>query len=259
MHLLGVDRGWLYLALPDAVLPGVSEAFAALIDRRAAGEPVAYITGHREFMGLDFLVDPRALVPRPETEYLVEWALIHMRAWHDEPRLVVDVGTGSGAIAVSLAHDAHLGARTLVVGSDRSIDALQLARANRERLAASRVALVAGDLLTWCRGRIDLLVANLPYLREDQVHAGLRWEPTTALYAGERGFDLYRTLLPQAAALLAPDGALGCEIDPEQHDLALDLATRVYPEARVEIRRDLAGWERYLIVERVPGETPDAR
>src|SRR5690606_4098348 len=106
-HLLGIDRAALYLRFPEPPPPGTTEAFHALIARRAAGEPVAYITGHREFMALDFHVDPRVLIPRPETEYLVEWALVRMRTWNDRPRVVVDVGTGSGAIAVSLAH--HLG------------------------------------------------------------------------------------------------------------------------------------------------------
>src|SRR5690606_29323111 len=218
-HLLSIDRATLYARLPDPAPPDTVERYRDLIARRAAGEPVAYITGHREFMGLDFLVDRRVLIPRPETEYLVEWALAWLRERGGD-RLVVDVGTGSGAIAVSLA--AHADDPALrVVGSDRSLDALRVAAINRDRLAPGRVALVAGDLLSWCRPGIDLVLANLPYLRPDQAHAGIAWEPAVALYAGETGFGLYEQLLPQVAQRLRPRGAVGCEIDPSQRAIAL--------------------------------------
>lgn len=246
-HLLSIDRATLYARLPDPAPPDTVERYRDLIARRAAGEPVAYITGHREFMGLDFLVDRRVLIPRPETEYLVEWALAWLRERGGD-RLVVDVGTGSGAIAVSLA--AHADDPTLrVVGSDRSLDALRVAAINRDRLAPGRVALVAGDLLSWCRPGIDLVLANLPYLRPDQAHVGIAWEPAVALYAGETGFGLYEQLLPQVAQRLRPRGAVGCEIDPSQRAIALATARSHFPTARITVRPDLAGLDRYLIIE----------
>lgn len=246
-HVLGVDRTGLYTRLPEPAPPGAAERYRALLARRVTGEPVAYITGHREFMGLDFLVDRRVLVPRPETEYLVEWALAWL-ARRPDARLVVDVGTGSGAIAVSVA--AHAADRVpRVVGSDRSRDALSVAAANRDRLAPGRVAFVAGDLLAWCRPGIDLVLANLPYLRPDQAHPGIAWEPEVALYAGETGFSLYQQLLPQAAARLQPGGAVACEIDPDQRRAALTTARTHFPGARVDVRPDLAGLDRYLIIE----------
>lgn len=246
-HLLGLDRARLYARLPEPAPPGTAERYRALIERRAAGEPVAYITGHREFMGLDFLVDRRVLVPRPETEHLVEWALGWLRRRRGH-RLVVDVGTGSGAIAVSLA--VHAADPTIrIVGSDRALDALQVAAANRDRLAPGRVALVAGDLLTWCRPGIDLVLANLPYLRPDQAHAGIAWEPQVALYSDGTGFELYRRLLPQAAERLRRGGAVGCEIDPSQREVALATARAHFPGARIEVRPDLAGLDRYLLIE----------
>ncbi|ACZ39334.1 peptide chain release factor N(5)-glutamine methyltransferase [Sphaerobacter thermophilus] len=246
-HLLSIDRATLYARLPDPAPPDTVERYRDLIARRAAGEPVAYITGHREFMGLDFLVDRRVLIPRPETEYLVEWALAWLRERGGD-RLVVDVGTGSGAIAVSLA--AHADDPALrVVGSDRSLDALRVAAINRDRLAPGRVALVAGDLLSWCRPGIDLVLANLPYLRPDQAHAGIAWEPAVALYAGETGFGLYEQLLPQVAQRLRPRGAVGCEIDPSQRAIALATARSHFPTARITVRPDLAGLDRYLIIE----------
>lgn len=246
-HLLSIDRATLYARLPDPAPPDTVERYRDLIARRAAGEPVAYITGHREFMGLDFLVDRRVLIPRPETEYLVEWALAWLRERGGD-RLVVDVGTGSGAIAVSLA--AHADDPALrVVGSDRSLDALRVAAINRDRLAPGRVALVAGDLLSWCRPGIDLVLANLPYLRPDQAHVGIAWEPAVALYAGETGFGLYEQLLPQVAQRLRPRGAVGCEIDPSQRAIALATARSHFPTARITVRPDLAGLDRYLIIE----------
>lgn len=246
-HLLSIDRATLYARLPDPAPPDTVERYRDLIARRAAGEPVAYITGHREFMGLDFLVDRRVLIPRPETEYLVEWALAWLRERGGD-RLVVDVGTGSGAIAVSLA--AHADDPALrVVGSDRSLDALRVAAINRDRLAPGRVALVAGDLLTWCRPVIDLVLANLPYLRRDQAHIGIAWEPAVALYAGETGFGLYEQLLPQVAARLRTGGAVGCEIDPSQRAIAIATARAHFPTARITVRPDLAGLDRYLIIE----------
>src|SRR5690606_13335515 len=210
-------------------------------------EPVAYITGHREFMGLDFLVDRRVLIPRPETEYLVEWALAWLRERGGD-RLVVDVGTGSGAIAVSLAARAD-DPPLRVVGSDRSLYALRVAAINRDRLAPGRVALVAGDLLSWCRPGIDLVLANLPYLRPDQANVGIAWEPAVALYAGETGFGLYEQLLPQVAARLRTGGAVGCEIDPSQRAIAIATARAHFPTARITVRPDLAGLDRYLIIE----------
>ncbi len=237
MHALGVDP-----AAPEA-----EARFLAAIARRAAGEPVAYITGTREFMGLPFQVDPRVLVPRPETEYLVEWGLERLR--RRPARAVVDVGTGSGAVAVSLGHYAGPERARLIVGSDISRDALDVARANAERLAPGRVALVRGDLLAWCRDPVDLLLANLPYLRDEQAHAGIAHEPALALYAPEAGFALYRRLLAQASERLRPGGALICEIDPGQREVALATARERFPLGEARVERDLAGLDRYLIVE----------
>ncbi|HET9014828.1 MAG TPA: peptide chain release factor N(5)-glutamine methyltransferase [Thermomicrobiaceae bacterium] len=248
MHVLDVDRAGLYLAYQRSAGEDETRRYLGLIARRGAGEPVAYLTGHREFMGLDFRVDRRVLVPRPETEFLVEWALARAQRWEGGGR-VVDVGTGSGAVAVSLARLLPASTAPLIVGCDTSLDALRVARENASRLAPGRVALVAGDLLGWCRPGLDLVLANLPYLRADQAHAGLAHEPPGALFATGEGFDLYRRLLPQARALLGPDGALLCELDPDQRPTALALARETFPTAHVEVRPDLAGLDRYLIVD----------
>ncbi len=247
-HLLGWDRARLYVALPDPLDHGAAERFDALVARRAAGEPVAYLTGRREFMGQPFAVGPGVLVPRPETEGLVEWIVARVRA---QPRRaavrIADVGTGSGAIALALAL-ALPAAR--VVATDRSAAALAYARRNRAALGlAGRVALVRGDLLGPV-GPVDAIAANLPYLRPDQLHAGIAREPREALVAGPDGLDLYRALLPQAAALLRAPGLLAAEIDPSQAAAMVALCRAAFPAAAVGVARDLAGLDRFVTVER---------
>lgn len=249
MNLLGADRAGLYLAYPNPAPGEIPGRFREWIERRVAGEPVAYLTGHREYMGLNFQVDRRVLIPRPETEFLVEWALDRLRKPATGRKLIVDIGTGSGAVAVSLAHLLPEGVYPVIVGSDRDREALQVAAMNRDRLAPGRVELVLGDLLEWCGGGIDLLLANLPYLRQDQAHSGLAWEPDVALYAGVDGLDLYRRLLPWAKELLSPVGALVCEIDPDQAAPIRELARQHFPMARSRVEPDLAGLDRYLIVD----------
>lgn len=253
MALLGIDRAALLARLPETVAVETVAAFERAIARRAAGEPVAYITGRREFMGLDFLVAPGVLIPRPESEGLVEWALARLQEC-GSPACVVDVGTGSGALAVSLAHHAARLPIPMprIIASERSPAALRVAARNVARLVPDQVQLVRGDLLSWCRPGIDLILANLPYLRPEQANPSISWEPPEALYAADEGFALYLALLPQAARLLAPNGALACEIDPNQRDIALSSARRWFPEesTRVTVAPDLAGLDRYLFVER---------
>ena len=256
LHVLGWDRARLYAALRDPLPEGVASPFAALLARRLAGEPVAYLVGRREFMGRAFLVGPGVLVPRPETECLVEWLIVRARG---RPRglrrlRAVDVGTGSGAIALSLAH-ALPGAR--VVAIDRSPAALAYAAENRRRQGLTgRVALVRGDRLAPV-GPVDLIAANLPYLHPKQLHAGLAHEPLEALLssppdsagpADADGLDLYRALLPQAAALLAVPGLLAAEIDPSQAAAMLALCRAAFPRAAVAVERDLAGLDRFVTV-----------
>jgi release factor glutamine methyltransferase len=250
-HVVGLDRAAL-LARPEQPLSDQDwAAYAALLARRAAGEPVAYLTGRREFFGLEFAVDQRVLVPRPETEHLVELALAHLRALPPGPRLAVDVGTGSGAIAVSLAHALP---DLTVVAADVSQAALAVAGANAARHGvAGRVRLVCGSLLDWLGRPVDLIAANLPYLRPAQAHAGIAHEPAIALYGGPDGFALYRRLLAQAPPLLRPGGLLLAEIDPAQRDLALATAGRVAPGWPAAVHPDYAGHPRVLALRRPAG------
>ena len=247
-HLLGWDRTRFFIALPDSFPDDAARAYDALIARRAAGEPVAYIVGEREFMGLPFAVGPGVLVPRPETECLVEWVAARVRAaprWSQGARLA-DVGTGSGAIALSLA---TLLPDARIVGVERAVAALGYARVNRARLGlAGRVGLVRGDLLGPI-GAVDAIVANLPYLRAGQAHAGIAREPAEALYAGADGLDLYRALLPQAARLLRAPGLLAAEIDPDQSAAMVALCRAAFPHATITVEQDLAGLDRFVTVQ----------
>jgi len=247
MHTLGVDRAGLYQRLTEPLPPESTAHFAQLVRRRQAGEPIAYITGHKEFFGLDLLVSPAVLIPRPETEFLVQWALAWLRA--HPGAACVDVGTGSGAIILAIAWHLPRDWPGLLIGSDISLPALHVAKVNRQRLGLQRVQFVCGSLLEWCGKPLDLIVANLPYLRYDQAHAGIAYEPAIALYADHEGFAAYEALLDQAPGCIQAGGILLCEIDPSQATRAQQRASQAFPHANVRVLPDLAGRARYLLVE----------
>jgi release factor glutamine methyltransferase len=254
-HVLGVDRLGLLMRY-DAALNAVDrERFEALVAQRATAQPIAYILGRRGFRNIDLLVDERVLVPRPETELLVDDALEWLRT-HPGPRRVVDVGTGSGAIALALASELPPTRRDVqIVATERYRAALDVAALNRAQLGLTeRVQLVQADLLAGLRGPFDVILANLPYLRPDQTHQSIGSEPDTSLYGGVDGFELYRRLLTQARDTLAPAGLLVGEIDPAQAELAVDYASAATGRpARTVL--DYAGDARYLRVgddERAP-------
>jgi release factor glutamine methyltransferase len=248
-HVLGLSREALFMRLPEPVDSESIKQFESVLTKRLEGYPIAYITGRREFYGREFAVSPAVLVPRPETEYLVEWSIAWLAATGKARCRVIDVGTGSGAIAVSIACETRN--QHHVIASDVSQEALEIARTNRDRHGAS-VQFVAGSLLHWWHGTIDVITANLPYLRPDQAHEGIRFEPSIALYAGDDGFALNRALIEQAAGRLNTPGVMIMEIDPDQATVAFETAKRSFPGDRVRIERDLAGTERYLILERAP-------
>jgi release factor glutamine methyltransferase len=220
---------------------------------------VAYITGHREFYGLNFLVDRRVLIPRPETELLVDEALAWLRGRFGQRLTVADAGTGSGAIAVAIARKYPGGT---VYATDASPGALAVAAENAERLGvAGRVMLLEGDLLTPLRVRVDLIVANLPYVREDQMplwcgatQVELAFEPFDALCGGPDGLDVIRRLLQQAPQYLNPGGAVMLEIGADQGHAAEALAKEAFPQARVRVKKDLAGLDRLVVIESRPPE-----
>lgn len=257
-HVLGIDRTAFLLGRNSFLSAEQQVGYDVLLLQRAQGIPVAYLTGTREFMGLPFITRPGALIPRPETEILVEWALawLHQR----NSSVVVDIGTGSGAIALSLA--ALLGPDWPgeLTAVDISPEALAVAHENRTALRLEdRIALVAGNLLTWRTEPVDLVLANLPYLRPEQISSNplLAAEPALALDGGADGLDLIRALLQDAPRLLTRSGAIGLEIDPSQAAAVTSLAQAAFPSAAVTVLPDLAGLARHVILEQCEGSSAD--
>jgi release factor glutamine methyltransferase len=248
-HVLDSSRSAI-LAHPERRLGSEAEArFRALVARRAAREPLAYLLGHREFFGLDFAVDPRVLVPRPETELLVEQALALARCLPSAP-LVADVGAGSGAIAVSLA--VHL-PRATIYALDASAAALEVTAANARRHGvADRVHCLQGDLLSPLARPVDIVTANLPYVTGAELETlppEIRdHEPRAALDGGRDGLDLVRRLLAMAGPYLNRGGAILLEIGAAQGQAASDLARACFPSAAVDLQQDYAGLDRLVVV-----------
>jgi len=251
-HVLGIDRTTLFVRLPEPIAADALAAYDDLLEERARDIPVAYLTGEREFMGLDFEVGPGVLVPRPETELLVSWAVSWLRERQQEPVTVVDVGTGSGAIAIGLAAAMGPDWRGRIIASDISPDALSVAARNRARFDPHQyIAVVHGSLLSWLQDPVGLILANLPYLRPEQITASpsLTAEPRSALDGGADGLDLIRQLIADAPRVLAGGGAIGLEIDPSQRDRVIDLARRAFPASDVQVLRDLAGLDRHVTIQ----------
>ena len=249
-HVLGQDRAWLYKQPLQAHLDQeVLNRLAELLDRREQREPVAYLTGHKEFFGLEFEVNPSVLIPRPETELLVETAL-QLTQGRFSPS-IVDVGTGSGCIAVALAR--RLPAAQ-VWAVDISPQALIVARRNAQRqTVAGRVDLVQADLLQSVAGPFDLIASNPPYVSRSELAATMqpevaRYEPRLALDGGEKGLAVIDRLLAQARTKLKPAGWVLVEIGAGQGRAALRLAAGYFPGAEIELRQDLAGLDRLLII-----------
>ena len=217
LHVLGRERGWLFAHATDLLDPATADAFAALLQRRIAGAPVAYLLGRRGFWTLDLAVSPATLIPRPETERLVELAL--ERLPEGMPLRIADLGTGSGAIALALASERPL---AQIVATDMSADALAVAAGNARQHGLANVAFRQGS---WhaplAEERFDLIASNPPYIASDDPHLAqgdLRFEPATALASGHDGLDDIRLIIAGAPAHLLPGGWLLMEHGWDQGD-----------------------------------------
>jgi release factor glutamine methyltransferase len=247
-HVLEKNRVYLYANYDEPVNQGEREIYREYIKRRMSGEPLAYIVGQKEFMSLKFKVSPDVLIPRPDTEILVETALSLAR--EGPITRICDVGTGSGAIAVSLA--AYL-PNTEIYAVDLSPAALNIARENAQMHNVT-VHFREGDLLSPLENeeKLDMITANLPYVtlaEIEELETGVKdWEPRMALAASGDGLDIYRRLMPQAYKLLQPGGFMLCEIDPRQADSARAM---LQDFSEIEIIKDGASRDRVVKARRM--------
>jgi release factor glutamine methyltransferase len=247
-HLLGKPHAWV-LAHPEQELTaGQARRLEGILERLSGGEPLPYILGRWEFFGLDFSITPDVLIPRPETELLVEEALAWLRAQSGRCK-AVDVGTGSGCIAVTLA---KLAPDVSVVACDISQQALQVAQRNAvQHAVADRVSFVQVDLISALSGSVDLICANLPYIPTSKLEEleVARHEPQLALDGGMDGIQLIERLVSQARRLLAPGGLMLLEIEATLGGEVLPRVAEIFPWAKIELLPDLAGLDRLIRLE----------
>jgi release factor glutamine methyltransferase len=243
-HVLNLNRVQYYQQLDSEITSEQAAAFQESIERQIKGEPVAYITGHKEFYGLDFIVDSRVLIPRPETEMLVEKALKLVR--DSGLSTVADIGTGSGAIAVALAFNLP---KLKIYASDVSALALELAKVNsRKQGVQDKISFLLGDLLAPLPGPVDLIIANLPYVKESDLNEpSIIREPRQALDGGLDGLNVIRRFILQIKPRLNSDGSLLMEIGQGQSDKVRFLLQSQLPLSKIEAIKDYNGIERVII------------
>lgn len=249
-HAGGVTRAEMIAHRDRELRDDVASRFEELVARRERGEPLPYITGEAGFYGRMFSVDERVLVPRPETELLVEWAVRHLRAIGADAGSAVDIGTGSGAIAVTLAAELP---NLNVYASDLSQDALVVARRNAARNDVfQHVTFLHGDLAAPLRpyAPFDCVVANLPYVPSHEVPPApdpVSFEPRLATDGGDDGLAVYRGLVPELRALVKPRGIVLLEAAPVNVGALEALVHRALPSAGIETIRDYADLERFVV------------
>jgi len=246
-HVLKIDRARFYTELNTDLTEEQKQYYLKLVERRCTGEPTAYITGHREFYGLDFIVDRNVLIPRPETELLVEKALEF--AGKHQVSTIADVGTGCGAIVISLVK--NLAEDIKIYALDASDEALEIAGKNcHEHGVSTSVELIRSDMLASLTESVDMIVANMPYFKTSElpVLGPLSFEPTLALDGGETGLAAIEQICRQAFNKIRPGGSLLLEIGQGQAGDVRDILSGVFPAAVIEVYPDYAGIERVVAV-----------
>ncbi len=250
-NALGIDRATFHASPERELSAEEAEVFERTVERRVEGEPLSFITGHREFYGLDFVVSPDVLVPRQETEFLVEAVLEYARsrAGDEDSLTIADIGTGSGCIAVALG--AHLPKAT-VYAIDVSQEALGVAGENIFRHGLEgRVHLRHGNLFEALDGPVDVVVSNPPYLSTGEatdLPQDVQREPSVALVGGSDGMDVLRRLVVEAREYVKPGGLLALEIDPRRQEAVESLVGGAFPDSEVAVVKDHAGLDRVVTV-----------
>ena len=246
MFMLSCDRAYLYAHPERELTSDEAERYAQIVSERASGKPSQYITGHQEFWGLDLVVTPAVLIPRPETEHIVE-ATLELAGDRSAPLRIIDLGTGSGCIALALAHELP---QATICAADISEEALEVARINCERLdMASRIELRRSDLLSAFteNGKFDFIVCNPPYVSElkpETVQKQVReFEPRVAVFSGPTGLEAYERLIPQARERLAPGGWLVMEIG---YSIENDVRALLQGWTEIRVKADLQGIPRVI-------------
>jgi len=249
---LKLDRAKLHLRAHEEIPDQLSDSLKVITSRRLKREPLAYIFGHWSFYGLDLIVTPDVLIPRHETEGLVDLTLMVCQRFHRlKPSLkLVDVGTGSGAVAVVLAKEGKV---QEVLATESSEEALKVARRNvRKHRLGGKVKLLEGDLLEPVERPLDVIVGNLPYIptsRLSHLQPEVQWEPRQALDGGPDGLDVIRKLLVQAKDKLVKGGVILLEIDQGEAEPLREFSKGLFPNASVLVEKDLAGLDRYFLLE----------
>ncbi len=247
-YVLGKPKTWVIAHSDSCLTPQQKANLEALIQRLIAGEPLAYLTGTRSFYGLSLEVSPAVLIPRPETEMLVDLALNWLQA-HPDVTQALDIGTGSAAIAVALAVNCP---RLNLLASDISLPALEIAQKNLSKHGLqAQISLLASDLCNAFKGNFQLVTANLPYIPESKLYQvnSLPWEPRLALDGGPDGLKLIRALLAQLPLYLQPPALVLLETEASLGPQIAHLAKKAFPGGKIELLSDLAGLHRVVSVE----------
>ncbi len=248
--VLGLDRNNFFATLDNPVPIRKTSQIKKNLQQRISGTPLSYITKNREFFGIDFFVNENVLIPRQESELLVEKVISYCKKQKETKLTIVDVGTGSGALAISIAKNLK---NTNVIATDISNKALQIAKKNAKNIDVSRnISFLHSNLLENLKTPVNMIVANLPYLTSKEMNTlslEVKKEPTIALFGGEDGTDLIVKLIRQAPKHLKKNGNLILEISPSQKNIIFSLMKKSFPKSKPKIHQDYAKIERAISIE----------
>jgi release factor glutamine methyltransferase len=254
-HVLGKDRAFLLSHPETPVSREECLEIDSLTTRRVSGEPIAYLTGKKEFYGYDFIVNRNVLIPRPETDYLIENALEYLKLENDKiiksQNVILDLGTGSGCVAISLALELakkYDDSKYDIVATDISAEALEVAERNA-KVHKVNVNFLESDLLSnpLLPDKFDLILANLPYVpNNSEEQEKLRFEPQSAIFAEDNGSSIIKEFLEQAKSRLNDSGLILVELDPRNAVEIQNFAEDLYQNRKIKLTKDLAGHDRYL-------------